>query len=201
MVKKGLLPEVFEPKENENVPAKIYGREGSIEEQISKLHFDGPFYHLQTTKDLIKSFTEDYKKLFESFGFKFDDKNTSKWYGIYDRTLNPNDTPDMAAFEEFNKKSQKKKRNARIIVFEALEELRKQNKIKLYQAKKEFVTQRNVDTGRVRTLASKPLPTGEPGQDSGLVSEEKDFGVVNYEEALQRGVNLPTTTFATFAVL
>jgi len=83
--------------------------------------------------------------------------------------------------------------SARAIVRKRLDELTKQNALKLYQAKREFVTQRNVDTGKVRTLASKPLPTGEAGKDSGLVSEEKDFGVVNYEEARQRGVNLPST--------
>ena len=193
LVEKGLLPEVFEPKENENVLAKRYSREGSIEEQISKLNTNSTFYHLQTTKDLIKSFTEDYRKLFESLGFKFDDKKPSKFYGLYDRTLNPNDTPDIAAFEESKRQSQKESMSARAIVRKRLDELTKQNALKLYQAKREFVTQRNVDTGRVRTLASKPLPTGEAGKDSGLVSEEKDFGVVNYEEARQRGVNLPST--------
>jgi len=193
LVERGLLPEVFEPKENENVLAKRYSRKGSIEEQISKLNTNSTFYHLQTTKDLIKSFTEDYRKLFESLGFKFDDKKPSKFYGLYDRTLNPNDTPDIAAFEESKRQSQKESMSARAIVRKRLDELTKQNALKLYQAKREFVTQRNVDTGRVRTLASKPLPTGEAGKDSGLVSEEKDFGVVNYEEARQRGVNLPST--------
>jgi hypothetical protein len=138
LVSQGLLPETFLPIEGQALPTKKYALERKTETQRTNTRNEKAFAQSPEIKALRISFIDGYRKLFEQNGLKFDEKQSNRYYGLYDQQINPIATQ-------------------RPVVRKQIDEQLKINKQKIKDAQDAYVAEKKAKAPVVRTMASKPV--------------------------------------------
>jgi len=164
LVSQGLLPETFIPIEGQALPTKKYALERTAETQRTNTRNEKAFAQSPEIKALRISFIDGYRKLFEQNGLKFDEKQSNRYYGLYDQQINPIATQ-------------------RPVVRKQIDEQLKINKQKIKDAQDAYVAEKKAKAPVVRTMASKPVFGSEetPSTGTGDMSAD-DFRLMNRGE-------------------
>ena len=148
-----LLPEKYMPTEGQAIASKKYGQEKPQKTQMGATRFQKDFAKSPEIVALRSGFIDSYRKLFEQYGLKFDEKQSSTHYGLYDKQINPLDTQ-------------------RPVVRKLLDEQKKINKSKIQDAQKAYVAEKQKNVPATRTFASKPVFEPEEAPSLGMSADD-----------------------------
>lgn len=156
-----LLPKAYMPTEGQAIARRKYGQEKPQKTLIGDTRKKEDFAKSPEIVALRRGFIDGYRKLFEQYGLKFDEKQSSTYYGLYDKQINPLGTQ-------------------RSVVRKLLDEQKKINKSKIQDAQKAYVAEKQKNVPATRTFASKPV--FEPEEAPSLDMSADDYRLMTRGE-------------------